>query len=40
MTACLRENARLLGGELAGGQVLAPGPGHGPMTASLSRGAP
>jgi putative DNA primase/helicase len=36
MTACLREIARLLGGELAGGQVLAPGPGHGPRDRSLS----
>ena len=32
----LRAIARALGGELAGGQVLAPGPGHGPRDRSLS----
>ena len=34
--ASLREIARALGGEAAGGQVLAPGPGHGPRDRSLS----
>jgi hypothetical protein len=32
----LRALARALGGEIAGRQVLAPGPGHGPRDRSLS----
>jgi putative DNA primase/helicase len=32
----LRAIARALGGEVAGGQVLCPGPGHGPRDRSLS----
>jgi Toprim domain len=34
--ASLREIARALGGEVAGAQVLAPGPGHGPRDRSMS----
>jgi putative DNA primase/helicase len=34
--ASLREIAHALGGDVAGGQVLAPGPGHGPRDRSLS----
>ena len=34
--SALRDLARRLGGEAAGGQVLAPGPGHGPRDRSLS----
>jgi len=40
----LRDIARVLGGEVSGGQVLAPGPGHSPIDRSLavrlSRSAP
>jgi hypothetical protein len=36
MIADLRSLARALGGEVSGGQVLAPGPGHGPRDRSLS----
>jgi AAA domain len=36
MTLTLREIARALGGEISGGQVLAPGPGHSAQDRSLS----
>ena len=36
MSAHLRSLARQLGGEVSGGQILAPGPGHGPRDRSLS----
>jgi hypothetical protein len=36
MITSIREIARALGGEAAGAQVLAPGPGHGPQDRSLS----
>ena len=36
MIASLREIPHALGGDVAGGQVLAPGPGHGPRDRSLS----
>ena len=36
MSFDLRGIARALGGEVAGAQVLAPGPGHGPRDRSLS----
>jgi hypothetical protein len=36
MIVSLGELARALGGEVAGNQVLAPGPGHGPKDRSLS----
>ena len=36
MNGSLREAARALGGKVVGGQVLAPGPGHGPRDQSLS----
>jgi len=36
ITLSLRDLARALGGEVCGGQVLAPGPGHGPRDRSLS----
>ena len=36
MTPPLAEIAAALGGEVAAGQVLAPGPGHSPRDRSLS----
>ena len=36
MIASLREMARTLGGEVVGGQLLCPGPGHAPRDRSLS----
>ena len=36
MIADLRSLARLLGGDVIGRQVLAPGPGHSPKDRSLS----
>jgi hypothetical protein len=32
----LREIASILGGKISGGEVLAPGPGHGPTDKSMS----
>jgi hypothetical protein len=36
LAAGLREIARALGGEISGGEVLAPGPGHSAKDRSLS----